>query len=112
MFWRKELYVRAGGINPALRFAMDYELTLKFLLAGARVVKIRKTLANFRVHPDAKSSTIRDVMHAERNEILSRLCRTNEGKPARLLKKLGYRCLRFCREPGSFMSAIRSRVLR
>jgi GT2 family glycosyltransferase len=112
MFWRKDLYLRAGGINPVLRFAMDYELALKFLLAGARVAKVRNVLANFRVHPEAKSSTIRNVMHAERNEILSRLYPTDEGNLARLVKKIGYRCLRFCREPGSFMSAMRSRVLR
>jgi hypothetical protein len=90
---------------------MDYELTLKFLLGRARVGKIRKVLANFRVHPDAKSSTIRDVMHSERNEILSRLYPTDEGKLARLLKKVCYRCLRFCREPGSFISALKSRAL-
>jgi glycosyltransferase involved in cell wall biosynthesis len=111
MFWRRELYERVGGVNPALRFAMDYELTLKFLLGRARVGKIRKVLANFRVHPDAKSSTIRDVMHSERNEILSRLYPTDEGKLARLLKKVCYRCLRFCREPGSFISALKSRAL-
>jgi glycosyltransferase involved in cell wall biosynthesis len=110
MFWRKTLYVRVGGVDPALRFAMDYDLALKFVLENARVGKIRKVLANFRVHPDAKSSTIRHVMHSERNEILSRLHPTDEGKLARLLKKIWYRCLRFCREPGSFVSAIRSRV--
>jgi glycosyltransferase involved in cell wall biosynthesis len=109
MFWRKDLYDRTAGINPALLFAMDYELTLKFLLAGARVAKVRRVLANFRVHPEAKSSTIRDVMQTERNEILSRLYPTGEGKLARILKLIGYRCLRFCREPGSFLSAIRSR---
>ncbi len=112
MFWRRDLYVRAGGVNPALRFAMDYELALKFLIEGARVAKIRRVLGNFRVHPRAKSSTIRDVMESERKEILSRLYPTDEGKLARLGKKLCYRLLRFCREPGSFVSAMRSRVSR
>jgi glycosyltransferase involved in cell wall biosynthesis len=110
MFWRKDLYERVGGVNPVLRFAMDYELTLKFLLGRARVVKIHKVLANFRVHPEAKSSTIRAVMHSERDEILSRLYPTDEGKPERLLKKIWFRCLRFCREPGSFLAAFKSRV--
>jgi glycosyltransferase involved in cell wall biosynthesis len=110
MFWRRDLYERVGGVNPSLRFAMDYELTLKFLLERAQVGKIHKVLANFRVHPEAKSSTIRDVMHSERNEILSRLYPTDEGKLARFLKKIWYRGMRFCREPGSFVSAMRSRV--
>lgn len=110
MFWRRALYVRVGGVNPTLQFAMDYDLALKFLLGGARVAKIRKVLANFRVHADSKSSTIRDVMHSERKEILSRLCPTNEGKMKRILKKICYRALRFGREPGSILSAIRSRA--
>ena len=110
MFWRRALYVRVGGVNPTLRFAMDYDLALKFLLGGARVAKIRKVLANFRVHTAAKSSTIRDVMQTERNEILSRLYPTDEGKLVRYFKKIRYRCLRFCREPGSIVTAIRSRA--
>jgi glycosyltransferase involved in cell wall biosynthesis len=110
MFWRRALYVRVGGVNPTLRFAMDYDLALKFLLGGARVAKIRKVLANFRVHAAAKSSTIRDVMQSERSEILSRLYPTDEGKLARYFKKVGYRCMRFCREPGSIVAAIRSRA--
>jgi glycosyltransferase involved in cell wall biosynthesis len=110
MFWKRELYARVGGVNAALRFAMDYELALKFLLGGARVAKIQKVLANFRVHPDAKSSTIRDVMHSERAEILSRLYPVEEGVLTRFLKKVWYRGMRFCREPGSFSSAIKSRM--
>lgn len=110
MFWRKDLYHRVGGVNPDLRFAMDYELAMKFLLGKARVAKIHKVLANFRVHPAAKSSTIREVMHTEREEILSRLYPTGDGKPMRFLKKLWYRGMRFCREPGSFRSAVRSRT--
>lgn len=110
MFWRRDLYERVGGVNSSLRFAMDYELTLKFLLERAKVSKIHKVLANFRVHPEAKSSTIRHVMHSERDEILARLYPMEEGKLVRILKKIYYRCLRFCREPGSFSSAIKSRM--
>ena len=60
MFWRRSLYEKVGGIDPALRFAMDFDLTLRFLREGARVAKIDRILGNFRVHPEAKSSTIRD----------------------------------------------------
>ena len=110
MFWRKELYERVGGINPELRFAMDYELAVKFLLAGARVAKIPRVLASYRFHRDAKSSTIRDVMISEIEEILARLCPSNEGVLKRMAKKGCFRVWRFCREPGSFSSAIKSRI--
>jgi len=110
MFWRRGLYERVGGVNPALRFGMDFELALKFLIGGARVGKIHKVLANFRIHPDAKSSTIRDVMHSEKNQILSRLYPVKDGKLGKSVKKVYYRCLRFCREPGSFVAAMKSRI--
>ena len=109
MFWRRELYDRVGGVNPKLRFAMDFELTVRFLLGGARVGKIPEVLANFRIHPGAKSSTIRDVMQAEINDVLSRLCPTKDGALERILKRMYYRCMRFYREPGSFVSALKSR---
>lgn len=109
MFWRRELYERVGGVNPMLHFAMDFELTMKFLLAGARVAKIPRVLANYRFHPAAKSSTIRDVMESEIEEILSRLSPRQDGALERFVKKIYYRGLRFRREPKSLVSAIKSR---
>ena len=109
MFWRRELYERIGGVNPKLRFAMDFELAMKFLLAGARVAKIPRVLANYRFHPAAKSSTIRDVMESEIKEVLSRLSPINDGALGRFVKKIYFRGLRFCREPRSLKTAIRSR---
>lgn len=109
MFWRRELYERVGGVNPKLHFAMDYELTMKFLLARARVAKIPRVLASYRLHSTAKSTTIRDIMKSEIEEILSRLCPISDGALARFGKKVYYRGLRFCREPKSLKSAIKSR---
>lgn len=110
MFWRKGLYERAGGIDPGFRFAMDFDLTLRFLRAGARVAKVHRILANFRVHPDAKSSTIRDIMVSEANSAISRHFPSSEGRWTRFLKKIYFRGVRFFREPGSFAAAVRSRV--
>ena len=109
MFWKRELYERVGGVNPKLRFAMDFELAMKFLLAGARVAKIPRVLANYRFHPAAKSSTIRDVMESEIEEVLSRLSPIRGGALKRIVKKIYFRGLRFCKEPKSLKSAIKSR---
>lgn len=110
MFWRRHLYDRVGGVNPKFRFAMDFDLTVRFLLAGVRVAKIPEVLANFRIHPGAKSSTIRDVMRAEIDDVLSRHCPIKDGFMRKFLKRTYYRVFRFYREPGSFVSAIKSRV--
>ncbi|MBI5441705.1 MAG: glycosyltransferase [Deltaproteobacteria bacterium] len=110
MFWRRPLYERVGGVNPSLRFAMDYELLLKFLLAGATTRKIDRVLGSFRVHADAKSSTIRDVMRREWGEILSRFLPDAPGPLGQRLRAAAWRAYRFLREPRSVLCAVRSRT--
>jgi len=112
MFWRRTLYERSEGVDPGFRFAMDFDLTLQFLKAGASIAKMHDILANFRVHGDAKSSTIRDVMEAEIREAISRHYPEvlSESGWNRFAKKLWFRGYRFLREPGSFVSAVRSRI--
>ena len=46
VFVRRSLYERLGGFDPAYRYAMDYELILRFLAAGARFVQLEAVLAN------------------------------------------------------------------
>jgi glycosyltransferase involved in cell wall biosynthesis len=36
VYFRKEAYQRIGGINPSLRFCMDYDLWVRMALAGCR----------------------------------------------------------------------------
>jgi len=112
MYWRCSLYNRVGGLDPFLRFAMDFDLVVRFLLAGARVRKLPGVLANYRWHRAAKSSTIRDVMEKERNELVRRHLPAVAAEPAwrRCLKKAYYRGMRYAREPRSIASALRSRT--
>ena len=111
MFWRRSLYERVGGVDPGLRFAMDFDLVIRFLLAGANVRKLPGVLANYRWHPTAKSSTIRDVMEMEICELVRRHLPAVADEPAwrRFLKKVYFRGLRFGHEPRSFATALMSR---
>jgi glycosyltransferase involved in cell wall biosynthesis len=111
MFWRRSLYERVGGLDPLLYFAMDFDLVVRFLLAGARVRKHPGILANYRWHPAAKSSTLRDVMEKEINEVVRRHLPATVAEPAwrRFLKKVYYRGLRYALEPRSLASALMSR---
>lgn len=110
MFWRRGLYEKIGGIDPALRFAMDFDLTLRFLRERPRVAKIDRVLGSFRVHPEAKSSTIRDVMRREVDAAIPRhFPELTDGPTSRLLKKCLYRGMRFLKEPRGILAAIVAR---
>jgi glycosyltransferase involved in cell wall biosynthesis len=53
-FWRRSTMERLGGIDPTLKFAMDYDLFLRFMQEG-KMVRLSRFLAAFRWHPDQKS---------------------------------------------------------
>ena len=55
LFWRKSLYEAVGGINQSFQFAMDWDLLLRFIQAGARFRRVPYFLACFRVHNKQKN---------------------------------------------------------
>lgn len=57
-FWRRRIMDQAGSIDPTIRFALDYDLFVRFMKAG-RFRRIRTFLGSFRVHDNAK--TTRDL---------------------------------------------------
>lgn len=111
MFWRRSLYDKVGGVDPAFRFAMDLDLVVRFLIAGSRVRKLPGILAKYRWHPAAKSSTIRDVLERETDDVIRRHLPAvlEEQAWRRFLKKMYYRGMRYAKEPRSFASALMSR---
>ncbi len=57
MFWRREIWEKAGGfIDKNFKFAMDWDLILRFREAGAKIVCLPRFLGAFRVHPHQKTS--------------------------------------------------------
>ena len=56
MFWRRRIWNLVGGINPSFKFAMDWDLLLRFQAAGARIVRVPYFLACFRIHAAQKTS--------------------------------------------------------
>ena len=55
-FWRRRLFERAGNVDPSYRFAMDYDLFVRFMAHG-RMARVDRFLAAFRVHTTSKTST-------------------------------------------------------
>lgn len=58
MFWRRRVWDRVGGIDPRFRFAMDWDLLLRFQAAGAKIVRVPYFLACFRLHANQKTSAV------------------------------------------------------
>jgi glycosyltransferase involved in cell wall biosynthesis len=55
-FWRRRVFERAGNVDPSFRFAMDYDLFVRFMAHG-RCARVDRFLAAFRVHTLSKTST-------------------------------------------------------
>ena len=58
MFWRRSLYERVGGINTSFHYAMDWDLILRFMDAGASFRRVPYFLACFRMHAAQKTQSL------------------------------------------------------
>ncbi len=57
LFWRRGIWDRAGGrVDESFQFAVDWELLLRFIDAGARMVRVPRFLGAFRVHSQQKTA--------------------------------------------------------
>jgi len=110
LFWRRGIYEKSGGIDPGFRFAMDFDLVVRMQLQGARARKLRRVLTNFRVHDQAKSSTLQTVCDAEVARVIERHGLARGGPSARLLKRWLARSYRFARDPRGLVSALERRL--
>lgn len=54
-FFRAEAYQRVGGINSSIHHVMDYDLFMRFALAGCVFNYVPEVLAHFRFHNDSKT---------------------------------------------------------
>jgi hypothetical protein len=75
LFWRRSLWEKVGGrIDESFRFAMDWDLLVRFRQAGARFARIPRFLGGFRVHAKQKTSAgISDIGFEEMNRIRARI---------------------------------------
>jgi len=74
LFWRRGIWTAIGGhVDESFRFAMDWDLLVRFRDAGARFVRLPRVLGGFRIHTQQKTSaTISDVGFKEMDRIRAR----------------------------------------
>ncbi|HYN55502.1 MAG TPA: glycosyltransferase family 2 protein [Methylotenera sp.] len=75
MFWRRSIWDKVGGqIDESFRFAMDWDLLVRFRDAGAKFAHIPRFLGAFRIHECQKTSAaINEIGHQEMDRIRERL---------------------------------------
>jgi FkbM family methyltransferase len=75
LFWRRRIWDKVGGsIDESFRFAMDWDLLVRFRDAGANFLHIPDFLGAFRIHEHQKTSAaINEIGYQEMNRIRSRI---------------------------------------
>ena len=71
LFWRRKIWDKVGGrIDESFKFAMDWDLLLRFRKAGAKFAHIPKYLGAFRIHASQKTSaSISDIGFQEMDRL-------------------------------------------
>ena len=78
IFMSVEACRRAGGLDPSLRYAMDYELYLRLCqLPDFSSLSIDQVLTNFRLHNKSKSVSERIDFQEEIFRVFDRFCKKN-----------------------------------
>jgi GT2 family glycosyltransferase len=79
LFWRRSIWEKAGGaMDESFRFALDWDLLLRFRDAGARFVRLPRFLGAFRVHGSQKTATELTGVGAEE---IQRIREREAGRP-------------------------------
>lgn len=60
-FWRRSLFEKCGNIDPSFRFAMDYDLFVRFMQKG-KMVRVNRFLGAFRKHDESKTSQLLETV--------------------------------------------------
>jgi glycosyltransferase involved in cell wall biosynthesis len=63
-FWRRTLYDEAGGLDPSIRYILDYDLFYRMWERG-RFLKTGRYLGAARMHKDSKTSNLEHVWRRE-----------------------------------------------
>ena len=56
VFWRRRVWDQIGGLDTSFKFALDWDLLLRFEAAGAKIVRVPYFLACFRIHAAQKTA--------------------------------------------------------
>jgi GT2 family glycosyltransferase len=74
LFWRRRAWEAAGGaMDTSFRFALDWDLLLRFRATGAKMVRVPRFLGAFRVHGGQKTLMDQEGCLIESDRLRQRL---------------------------------------
>jgi glycosyltransferase involved in cell wall biosynthesis len=87
-FWDRRAYEALGGLDPELKYVMDYDLFLRFAKTypAKRFVHLRKPLSAFRLHQESKSVGSMAKFVPENEKVVARVIPSQPEWQKRLLK--------------------------
>ena len=56
LFWRRRAWDKVSGLDTSFKFALDWDLLLRFEAAGAKIIRVPYFLACFRIHSSQKTA--------------------------------------------------------
>ena len=69
MFWRRDLFMKVGGINDKLCNVLDNDLIIKFLLNTHQTTHIREFISCERLHSERKTERLKHIGQREISDI-------------------------------------------
>ena len=93
VFFRRALWEKVGGFDPAYHLAFDYDFWVRCFRAGARVAHLPATLTRFRIHAGQKSAAAESAADEIRAIVRKTLAAGPPLNPVRRWKieaQLGY----------------------
>ena len=78
MFWRKEIYDKAGGLDPSFNLAMDADLWIRMADVG-RIRHVRRFWSNMRFYPEQKNVRLR--VQSDEEDLRIRRRYWKDGQP-------------------------------
>jgi len=94
MFWRRSIYDKAGGLNPAFQMAFDADLWMRFSDNGT-IKHVARQWSRMRFYPEQKSQRLREITIREDMQVRSRYWKNQVMPPTYHLKRkiaLAIRC--------------------
>jgi len=80
MFWRRSIYDRAGGFNPAFQMAFDADLWMRFSDHGT-IKHVARQWSRMRFYPEQKSQRLKEITIREDMQVRARYW-ANQKMPA------------------------------